>query len=72
MSVNALLISKMHDLNGALFLNATSFSVLSFSFAAAAKRSNVPFTTIYASLQSHKSDHLNIEVLKFTFLLTEY
>ena len=40
----------MHDLNGALFLNATSSSGLSFSFTAAAKRSIVRFTAIYASL----------------------
>ena len=37
----------MHDLNGALFLNAKLFSASSSSFAAAAKRS---ITTIYASL----------------------
>ena len=59
--VNVLLIFEMHDLNGGLFLNATSLSGLSFSFAAAAKRSIVPFTTIYASLLSHKYD-LNIDV----------
>ena len=48
--VNVLIIFEIHDLNGALFLNATSFSALSFSFAAAAKISIVPFTTVYASL----------------------
>ena len=41
----------MHNLNGALFLKATFFSVLSLSFAAAAgRRSVVPFTAICASL----------------------
>ena len=53
LSINVLLIFEMHDLNGAFSLNETSFSALSFSFAAAAaaaKRSIVPFTTIYASL----------------------
>ena len=49
-SINVLLIFEMHDLNGALFLNSTSFSALSFSFAAAAKSYIIPFTTIYASL----------------------
>ena len=49
-STNVLLIFEMYDLNGALFLNATSFSALSFLFAASAKRSIVHFTTIYASL----------------------
>ena len=49
-SINVLLIFEMHYLNGAWFLNATSFSALSFSFGAAAKSYIVPFTTIYASL----------------------
>ena len=48
--INVLLIFEMNDLNGALFLNATFFSALSLSFAAAAKRLIVPYTTIYASL----------------------
>ena len=50
LSINVLLIFEMHDLNGALFLNTTPFSALSFSFGAATKRSIGPFTTIYASL----------------------
>ena len=50
LSINVLLVFEMHDLNGALFLNATAFSALSFSFAAVVKRSIVPFTTKYASL----------------------
>ena len=39
MSINMLLTFEMDDLNEALLLNATFFSALSFSFAAAAKRS---------------------------------
>ena len=50
LSINVLLIFEMHDLNGELFLNATSFTTLWFSFAAVAKRSIVLSTTIYASL----------------------
>ena len=46
LSINALLIFEMHDVNGALFLNATFSSALSFSLVAAATRSIVPFTTI--------------------------
>ena len=65
-SVNVLLIFEMHELNGALFSNVTTSSDLSFSFAAAAKRYFVSFTTIYASLWSHKSD-LNIEVLNLVY-----
>ena len=53
--INVLLIFDIHDLNRALFLNARFHSVLSFLFAAAAKRSIVPFTTICALLSSHKS-----------------
>ena len=44
------LIFEMHGLNGALFLNAKFFSAFSFSFSAAAKRSNSLLTTIRASL----------------------
>ena len=50
LSINILIIFEIHDLNGTLFFNTTSFSDLSFSFAAVAKRSIFPFTTIYASL----------------------
>ena len=39
LSINVLLIFEMHDLYGALFLNATFFSALLFSFVAAAKTS---------------------------------
>ena len=47
LSVSVLLIFEIHDLNGAPSLNATSSSALSRLFAAAAKRSIVPFTAIY-------------------------
>ena len=50
MPINLLLTFETHDLNGALFLKATSFPALTFSFAAAAKRSFAPFTKTYASL----------------------
>ena len=45
LSINVFLIFEIHDLNEALFLNATSFSAL--LFAASAKRSIGLFTTIY-------------------------
>ena len=45
----------MHDLNGRLFLNATSFSALSFLFPGAPQISVGPLTTISASLSSQKS-----------------
>ena len=35
--INVMLIFEMHDVNGALFLNATFLSALLFSFAAPAK-----------------------------------
>ena len=48
--INVPLIFEMHDLNEALFLNATFLSALSFSFATPAKRSIVLLTKKYASL----------------------
>ena len=69
--INVPLIFEMHDLNGALFLSATFFSALSFSFAAAAYISIVLFTTIYESLESNKPDPNN-EVLNLIYLLTVY
>ena len=48
--INVLLIFEMHDLNGELFLSATFFSVLSFSFAAAAIRPVPHFSTIFPSV----------------------
>ena len=50
LSVNMLLMFYMHNINGVSFLIPTSFSALSFAFAAVAIRSIVPFTTIYVSL----------------------
>ena len=73
LSINVLLLFDMHDLNG--ISNAAHFSDLSFSFAAAAKRSFIPFTTIYATLYSHKSDlnkgHLNLICLLREHRLTD-
>ena len=66
LSICTLLIFEMQLINGALFLNATVL----FLFA-----SNGPvtvivlFTTIYASLKSHKSD-LKIGALILISLLT--
>ena len=70
-SIKVLLTFEMRDLNGALFLNTTSFSTLSFYFAAAAKRFAVFFIAKHASLYPPKSD-LNIVVLNLKFLLAEY
>ena len=70
LSINVLLIFEMHDLKRALFSNATFFSASSFSFAAAVKRSSIPFTIMNASLQSYQTD-LKIEVLNLIVLLTE-
>ena len=64
--MNVLLIVYMIDLNGALFLK------VSFMFLLLALSSTLTFistfTTIYASLQLHKSD-LIIGVLDLIFLL---
>ena len=49
-SINMLLMFDMHGLSDALCLNTTSFSALSSSFAAAAKRSIYPFATLYTTL----------------------
>ena len=43
LSINKLSMFDMQNLNGALFLNAASFSALVCSFAAEFKRSIVPF-----------------------------
>ena len=62
----------MQLINGALFLHATAlFSYYYYYYYFALSGSLtviVPFTTIYASLKSHKSD-LNIEVLILISLL---
>ena len=55
----------MQLINGALFLNITTlflFAVFGVTIV------TVPFTTIYESLKSHKSD-LNIDVLILISLL---
>ena len=59
----------MHDLNGALFLNTIFLFILLALFVPATLI--LHFTTIYASLWSHKPD-LNIEALDLIFLLVEY
>ena len=55
----------MQLINGALSLNAVAL----FPFALSGLTTViVPFTTVYASLESHKSD-LSIDVLILIFLL---
>ena len=59
----------MQLVNGALFLNAKKLflmSIIPLSFVSV--RVIVPLTTIYASLESHKSD-LSINVLNLICLL---
>ena len=61
LSINVLLIFEMHDLNGALFLHATSFSALPFSFAALAKE----LLSLSQQFMHHYS-HINLTLtLKF-------
>ena len=60
-SINVLLIFEMHDLYRALFLKATSFPALLFSFAAAAKRSIV----LLQQYMHHHSNRDMILTLKF-------
>ena len=55
LSIDVLLIFEMHDLNGALFSNATFFSALSFSFASSTRRFIAPFTTI-----THRYNYINL------------
>ena len=50
-----MLIFEMHDVNGALFLNATFLSALLFSFAAAAKISIACFKQYM-----HRYSHINL------------
>ena len=68
-SVYVLLVFDIHDPNSALFLK------VSFSFLQSASLVPVTlilsFTTIYASLLSHKSD-LSIEVSNLIFSLIKY
>ena len=53
--INVMLIFEMHDVNGALFLNATFLSALLFSFAAAAKISIACFKQYM-----HRYSHINL------------
>ena len=62
-------IFDMHNPNKQLFLK-TSFLFLLLAFLVPVALI-VPLTTIHLSLKSRISD-LNIEVLNFMFLLTEY
>ena len=59
----------MHDLNEVLFLKDSFLSL--FLFSSSPSTVVVPFTRIYTSLKSHKSD-LSIEVLNLIFLFKEY
>ena len=63
LSISVLLISKMQLMNRALFLSYTSL------FGSATLI--VPLITVYASLQSHKSD-CRIDVLSFISLFVLY
>ena len=57
MSINTLLIFDIQLVNGALFLNAKNLHLRSIkSPFATFVRVIYPFTTIYATLKSHKSD----------------
>ena len=53
LSINVLLIFEMQERNGALFLKA---HFLSYASLLGFVTVLFPFTTIYASLESHKSD----------------
>ena len=68
-SNNVLLTVNTHELNGTLFLSTTTF--FGMSLFSSVLKFVAPFTTLYASLYSHKSD-LSIGGLKLIFLLTEY
>ena len=66
--MSVLLIFEMQKINGALFLKA---NFLSYALLSEFVKSMVPFTTIYGSLKSHKSD-LSIDVLNIICLLCLY
>ena len=66
--MSVLLIFEMQLRNGALFLSAR---FLSYALLSGFVTIIFPLTTIYASLQSHKSD-LNIDVLNLICLLVLY
>ena len=63
--MSVLLIFEMQERNGALFLKA---NFLSYALLSGFVTVIVPFTTIYASLKSHKSN-LSIDVLNLICLL---
>ena len=63
--MSVLLIFEMQERNGALFLKA---NFLSYALLSGFVTVIVPFTTIYASLKSHKS-YLSIDVLNLICLL---
>ena len=67
--MSVLLIFEMQLTNGTLFLNAKGLFFLLLSPSPSTVIS--PFTTIYASLKSHKSD-LSIDVLNLICLLGLY
>ena len=71
-SINVLLIFAMHDLNGALFLNATFFWSLSFSFAAAAAKRLLSLLKQYMHHYSHINVILTLKFETLYFLLTDY
>ena len=68
LSMNILLIFEMHETNGALFLEANFLSYVSLFGSVTVI---FPFTTIYASLKSHRSD-LSMDVLNLICLLGFY
>ena len=62
----------MQLINGTLFLNVTARFIYLFIFALSGSVTVIfPFTTIYASLRSHKSG-LGIDILILISLLTSY
>ena len=66
--MSVLLIFEVHETNGALFSSA-NFSSYALLFGLVTLI--VPFTAIYASLKSHRSD-LGIDVLNLICLLGKY
>ena len=66
--MSVLLIFEIQETNGALFLNA---NFLSYALLFGLATLIVPFTTICASLKSHRS-YLSIDVLNLISLLGKY
>ena len=66
--MDVLLIFEMQETNSALFLKA---NFLSCTLLSGFVKVIVPFTTIYASLKSHRSDR-SIDVLNLICLLDLY